>query len=261
MAMSFEEQPRDTALQPGSAAEESGVIRVLYVEDDDNCREAVAEELADHGFEVQSHADGRSLLEQAALAADVIVLDWDLPGTSGIDLLSELRKRGVDLPVVFLTGHGETRHEHLALERGAIDFVDKMRGVAVLARRLRLVAKAVQPAPEPRPDTRMVCGKLVLRPDVGRACWNDVDVGLTVCEYNIVHLLASNVGQPVTYRTIYDAMHYEGFVAGSGDNGYRTNVRSTIKRIRAKFRKCDPGFAEIGNSASIGYCWGMPGAD
>jgi hypothetical protein len=51
--------------------------------------------------------------------------------------------------------------------------------------------------------------------------------------------LVSNVGRWVTYRAIYDCMHY-GFIAGGGDDGYRGNVRSAIKRIRNKFRDLDP---------------------
>ena len=57
----------------------------------------------------------------------------------------------------------------------------------------------------------MVCGKLVLNPNVSRAYWADRDVGLTRGECNIVHLLASNAGRWVTYRAIYDRIHYEGF--------------------------------------------------
>jgi hypothetical protein len=62
----------------------------------------------------------------------------------------------------------------------------------------------------------MVCGKLVLRTSVSRAYWNEVDVGLTVGKYNIVHLLASNVGNYATYRAIYDRLHYEGLTFGAG---------------------------------------------
>ena len=62
----------------------------------------------------------------------------------------------------------------------------------------------------------MTCGKLLLRPDIGRAYWKDADLGLTLGEYNIICLLASNAGRYVTYRAIYDRLHYEGFIAGSG---------------------------------------------
>ena len=77
-----------------------------------------------------------------------------------------------------------------------------------------------------------------------------------VTEFKIVHTLAAHVGSYVSYRAVYDCMHYVGFIAGSGENGYRTNVRSCIKRIRNKFRAIDPEFAEIQNYQSFGYRWG-----
>jgi two-component system response regulator ChvI len=53
-------------------------------------------------------------------------------------------------------------------------------------------------------------------------------------------------------------MRSEGFIAGAGEDGYRANVRSAIKRIRNKFRGCDPAFDEIKNYTSFGYCWRKP---
>jgi two-component system response regulator ChvI len=47
----------------------------------------------------------------------------------------------------------------------------------------------------------------------------------------------------------------EGFVAGDGDIGYRTNVRAFIKRIRQKFKDTDPNFAQIENYPGFGYRW------
>ena len=96
---------------------------------------------------MRSFVDGDSLLGslESAAEADVIVLDWRLPTISGIDLLSELRQRGVSLPVVFLTSHADPAYEKLAFERGALDFIDKTRGVEFLARRLRLVSGPGKP--------------------------------------------------------------------------------------------------------------------
>jgi two-component system response regulator ChvI len=238
----------------------SQIIRVLFVEDDEHYREMLADELATLGFSIQSFADGSALLDSldTAADADVIVLDWSLPKTLGIDLLPQLRRRGVSLPVVFLTGRALTDNESLAFDRGAIDFIDKARGVDILARRLRRAVETANRGMEPQPDKVMVCGKLALRPGISRAYWDRIDVGLTLGEYNIVHLLASNAGRYVTYRAIYDRLHYEGFIAGSGEYGYRANVRSAIKRIRNKFRECDPTFVEITNYTAFGYCWGKP---
>ncbi|MBL6650642.1 MAG: response regulator transcription factor [Reyranella sp.] len=194
---------------------------------------------------------------QFVLTALLTSTSFSWIGASGIDLLSQLRRRGIDSPVVFLTGHTLTSNEILAFERGAIDFIDKTRGGEVLVRRVRLVVDSARPAPtDLQLDESLVCGKLVLKPAIGRVYWNDVDVGLTIGEYNIIYLLASNVGRYLSYRAIYDRMHYEGFIAGTGDDGYRTNVRSIIKRIRNKFREIDHTFEEIKNAAALGYCWG-----
>jgi two-component system response regulator ChvI len=258
-----ENEPGD--IEPGRAGQqlaEAGrdLIRVLHVEDDPNCREVVADQLSDHGFVVRSFADAISLADGLAVSseADIILLDWDLPDVSGIELLVELRQCGVNLPVVFLTGYGFTAQENLAFETGAIDFIDKARGVEVLVRRLRRLLKARKSAAAPPPASLVVCGKLVLNPNVSRAYWNDFDVGLTLVEYNIVDLLASNAGSWVTYRAIYDRVHYEGFIGGSGEGGYRTNVRTLIKRIRKKFLQCDETFAEIENFVGLGYRWTNP---
>jgi two-component system response regulator ChvI len=240
---------------PTNQERKADPIRVLLVEDDEDYREIVGSELSWHGFAVRSFADGDSLLGSldTTAYADVIILDWRLPTISGIDLLPQLRQRGVNLPVVFLTSHADPAYEKLAFERGALDFIDKTRGVEILARRLRLVSEAGKPAA--KADKRIVCGKLVLMPAIGRAYWKEVDVGLTVSEYDIVHFLASNVGRYQAYRTIYDLQYYEGFIAGQGNQGYRTNVRSTIKRIRKKFCELDPTFSEIENSIALGYRW------
>jgi len=232
-------------------------VRVLLVEGVQHDREALAADLSERGFIVQDFADATELFSwlDAAAEADVIILEWELSKTSGIDLLLQLRERGVKLPVAFLTNHTQQANEKLAFERGAVDFIDKARGVEILASRLRLLSGAGQRIPAVQADKPIVCGNLVLRPESSRASWHGVDVGLTVGEYKIAHLLASNAGSYVTYRAIYDRLTYEGFIAGIGDDGYRTNVRSAIRRFRNKFRECDPAFAEIKNFCGVGYGW------
>ena len=124
-------------------------IRLILVDDDDDFREAASAELVDLGFAVESYADGQSLLASVAdgTAADIIVLDWGLPSISGIDLLPRLRREGIQLPVVFLTGRTSQHHEHLAFDRGALDFVDKARGVPILAKRIRVIVESSKRAP------------------------------------------------------------------------------------------------------------------
>lgn len=252
------------AFNPGDSLEVDRRIRLAFVEDDDDFREVVSNELVDNGFDVASFGDGAALLDafgaggDAAGDAEIILLDWSLPSVDGIDILPRLRRIGIALPVVFLTGRSQPDYEKLALDRGAQDFVDKARGVPILAQRLRLIAQSTKrPTLDPEQEDNFHCGRLLLKPGISRAFWGEADLNLTVTEFKIVHLLASNVGRFVTYRAVYDCMHYVGFIAGSGENGYRTNVRSCIKRIRNKFRAIDPEFGEIDNYQSFGYRWGQ----
>jgi two-component system response regulator ChvI len=230
---------------------------LVFVEDDQDFREAAAAELEDLGFEVECFAEGASLLEAFAngATADVIVLDWNLPSLSGIDLIPRLRRAGVLLPVVLLTGKSTPNLENLALDHGALDFVDKTRGLPILAKRIRLILDSAKRPEVMRADEVLDVGRLQLKLRVCRASWGGADVGLTLTEYKIVHLLVSNLGNHLTYRAVYDTMHHEGFIAGSGEEGYRTNVRSCIKRIRNKFRALDGNFACIANYPSFGYRW------
>ncbi|MBS0522204.1 MAG: response regulator transcription factor [Proteobacteria bacterium] len=232
-------------------------MRLVYVEDDQDFREAAAAELEDLGFEVDCFADGASLLDAFAngASADVIVLDWNLPMLSGIELIPRLRRAGVLLPVVLLTGRSTPNLENLALDHGALDFVDKTRGLPILAKRIRLILDSAKKPEVMRAEEVLDVGALQLKLRVCRASWNGADVGLTLTEYKIVHLLVSNLGNHLTYRAVYDTMHHEGFIAGSGEDGYRTNVRSCIKRIRNKFRALDGNFACIANYPSFGYRW------
>ena len=237
-----------------------GVVPVILVDDDDLYCEALSADLADRGFAVTRFADGPSFLAalSGGLAAEVVLLDWFLPQDSGLELLGALRERGIDLPVIFLTGYSVPERELQALHQGAIDFVDKARGVDVLASRLRVIVEGrPRPAAEATPPVEHH-GDLALHPSTLRALWRDRDVGLTVTEYKIVARLVAHKGEVQSYRVLYDTAHYEGFVAGSGEQGHHTNVRSLVKRIRRKFVRIDPGFSEIQNQAHVGYRWRRP---
>jgi two-component system response regulator ChvI len=197
---------------------------------------------------------------QESVDAQVIVLDWKLQSGLGIDLLPLLHEQGIRLPVVFLTGSPAVAAEYAALDLGAVDFIDKARGTAILAKRLRRIVQSnrVQLQAETSASVGsdlIQCGKLALYPDIARAFWDGTDLELTLTEFKIVFLLVSRSGDYVTYRGVYDCVRYSGFVAGNGEDGFRTNVRSSIKRIRNKFRQLDDGFSDIENYPAFGYRW------
>jgi two-component system response regulator ChvI len=235
---------------------EPDVIRVLLIKDDATGREFLANDLSSQGFAVQA-VDLLAGTPDAVRNADVIVFHCDWTKVSSIDLLVILQREAAGIPIVVLTGEASPVGEGLAFDKGAADVIGQSRSSEALGRRLKDVVKAFARTGQPQ-GSGMTCGKLLLRSDISRAYWTDADLGLTLGEYNIVSLLASNAGRYVTYRAIYDRLHYEGFVAGQGADGYRANVRSAIKRIRSKFRHLDPAFDEIENYNSFGYCWKKP---
>jgi len=237
--------------------------RLILVDDDVDFRDAASAELEDLGFSVQSYADGWRLLTElangTAAAADAIVLDWTMPAMSGLDLLKRLRDRGIQAPIVFLTGRSTPTLEGEALDHGALDFVDKMRGLPILAKRIRKILENTQQQPaaakaEPAADMQ-TCGQLTMNGGTSRAFWRGTELDLTLMEFRVVRLLATSVGDFVSYRAVYDVVHHAGFMAGNGDDGYRSNVRSIIKRIRMKFRSIDDSFEQIQNFPSFGYRW------
>jgi two-component system, OmpR family, response regulator ChvI len=243
-AMSVQDEPDSTA---PAAIGHTKLRRVVLVESDQDYREVLTFELLRQGFVVHAFADGASLLGSLATVvdADLAVLDWDLSEMLGIKLMAELQRHGVNLPIVFLSG------------KAAGDDNDRQ----VFVRRLKAAVELARPkAGIPRQEA-LACGKLLLKPEISRAYWNLVDVGITLGEYKIVHLLVSNVGSFVTYRSLYDRLRSEGFIAGSGKDGFRANVRTAIKRIRNKFRACDPAFDEIENYNGFGYRWHKPSGE
>jgi two-component system response regulator ChvI len=205
--------------RPVVPAANAGVRRVVLVEGDQYYREMLTGELLRQGFVVHAFTDGASLLGSLATAvdADLAVLDWDLPRMSGIKLMAELRRQDVNLPIVLLTGQVIAGDENdrcllasrealnadecMAFDQGAIDFIPKSRDREVLVRRLRNLVELVKPKANAALEERLACDRLRLKPETSRAFWNGVDVDLTLGEYKLVHLLVSNAGSFVTYRS------------------------------------------------------------
>lgn len=235
--------------------------RILVVDDERLFRETISMTLADEGFDAVPFDSGAAALDylQQGGAADLVLLDWQMPEMDGLEVLRLMREQNFLLPVIFLTGLGNQVFEEAALSRGAIDFVDKTRSFAIILHRIRLVVEGGKPtAGKPMastPSGQLTLGQLNLRLDTSRAFWRGSMVGLTLTEFNVVRLLAERRGEDVSYREIYDLVHGRGFIAGSGDVGYRANVRALVKRVRQKFKEIDPDFAELENYPGFGYRW------
>ena len=99
---------------------------ILLVDNDAAVCSALSGFLELSGYSVMSFPSAESFLEETdAMVEGVMLLDLRMTGMSGMELQSELRKRGIDLPIIFITGHGDVQISVKAIKAGAIDFLEK----------------------------------------------------------------------------------------------------------------------------------------
>jgi FixJ family two-component response regulator len=99
---------------------------VHLVDDDESLRSALQRLLTAAGYRVRTYASaGEFLLEPPVGATGCLLLDLHMPGPSGLDLQDALKRHGVRLPVIFLTGHGDLPTGVRAMKAGAVDFLTK----------------------------------------------------------------------------------------------------------------------------------------
>jgi FixJ family two-component response regulator len=99
---------------------------IHVVDDDESMRNALLRLLGAAGLEARGYASaGEFLLQPPPDRPGCLLLDVRMPGPSGLDLQAALSRLGVDLPVVFLTGHGDVAVSVSAMKTGAVDFLEK----------------------------------------------------------------------------------------------------------------------------------------
>ena len=98
---------------------------VHVVDDDAAVRRSVSFMLKTSGLQVQSYESGPDLLKKHELEPGCILLDIRMPGMDGLEVQQALRDKGVMLPVIIMTGHGDVSLAVKAMKAGAVDFIEK----------------------------------------------------------------------------------------------------------------------------------------
>lgn len=100
--------------------------RILIVDDEPSNLKILGEELRDRGYTVETANDGSGALNKAETSRpDLIILDFMMPGVSGLDVLRELRKKGNDTPVIMITAYSTVDRAVQAMKEGAYDFITR----------------------------------------------------------------------------------------------------------------------------------------
>ncbi len=170
----------------GCARVHSGVVRVLVAEDDDILGELLAEGLRDRGYVVDLVGDGEMAVRYTrCYEYSVVVLDWLMPGLSGIEVVRRLRRRGAHMPVLMVSDKDDPEDRVAGLDAGADDYMVKPFHFAELFARLR----ALQRRPPDMLPPLLSIGDLECDPASRQVRFGNRRPALTSTELGILEML------------------------------------------------------------------------
>jgi two-component system response regulator AtoC len=168
--------------------------KILAIDDDSIIRTLLTNILTKAGYEVVTAADGESGLELAVSTnPDLVVTDFQMPGISGLEVLTELQRTQPGLPVILLTAHGDVALTIKSIQLGAYDFIEKpiqmqelldvIRNGLEVSRQSRSLAEAISPEARKAIEDNLLVGKTPLMREIfkniGRISLNKVNVLIT----------------------------------------------------------------------------------
>ncbi len=166
--------------------------RVLVVEDESAIAELISINLRHAGFEVTIAGSAtQAQYEVDRVLPDLVVLDWMLPGQSGVALARQWRTtaRTKELPVIMLTARAEEGDKIAGLDAGADDYITKPFSTNELLARIRAVLR--RKAPEAL-DSAVEVGPLLLDPGTRRVSRDGAEVKLGPTEFRLLHFLMTH---------------------------------------------------------------------
>jgi two-component system phosphate regulon response regulator PhoB len=166
--------------------------RVLIVEDEPSIAELISVNLRHNGFQPVWAEDGiAAQRELDAVLPDVILLDWMLPGQSGLALARKWRgdARAKAVPILMLTARGDEPDKVAGLDAGADDYITKPFSTQELLARIRAVLR--RRAPE-QVSGRVAIGALVLDASEHRVSWKERALKIGPTEFKLLHYLMTH---------------------------------------------------------------------
>lgn len=168
-------------------------MRILLVEDETAIARFIAEGLEEEGFAVDVAHNGREGLRLALdnlMDYDLILLDWMLPGVSGIEICRAIRRENKNVPVIFLTAKDTVDDVVFGLETGANDYLRKPFAFEELLARMRVLLRS-----NTGEQNVFRCADIELDVDTHRVTKAGKPVELTQKEFALLELLLRNKGK------------------------------------------------------------------
>ncbi len=229
--------------------------RILVVEDEADVREMIADYLEAHGFAVIPAANAAAadtLVDQAEL----ILLDVNMPGESGVSFARRLQAREPRLPLIFVTAIGDTIDRVVGLELGADDYVAKPFDPRELVARIRAVLRRAASMPASAPpagDSQVAIGRCRLDLAACRLTGPDGEpVPLTAMEFDLLAAFARHPNRALSRDQLLDLAHRRD------GEPFDRSIDIRVTRLRRKV-EADPAHPQaIRTVRGIGYMF-VPG--
>ena len=218
-------------------------MRLFIVEDEKEICDTVAKSLYDAGYEVDTCYDGEEALAGILTENyDLVVLDLNLPGMDGMEILKELRQENEETKVLILSARGQIADKVEGLDAGANDYMEKPFHLQELEARIRSLTrrKFVQK------DVCLESGGIKFDTVRREAYAKGEPVSLTRKESGILEYLLINIGRPVSQEELIE--HVWDATADSFSGAIRVHMSSLRKKLKAKL-----GYDPIQNKVGEGY--------
>lgn len=207
-------------------------MRILVIEDEANIATYLETSLVAEGFKVDIAYDGITGLEKALTGAyAAITLDIMLPGMSGYTVCTELRRAGIDTPILMLTAKNGEYDEADALDMGADDYLSKPFSLVVLVARLRALLRRKGQA-----KTKILeVDGITLDPSTRVVMREGSTIELTPREFTLLEYLLYNAGNALTKTQIINHVWGAGYIGD--ENVAEVYIGYLCKKVDAPFGK------------------------
>ena len=203
-------------------------MRLLVVEDDEKVADALQSGLESEGYEVVVARNGEDAFFRGTTDTfDVILLDLNLPGRDGLEILQALRQQGIHTPVVALTARDTVQDRVHGLDAGADDYLVKPFAFDEVLARVRAVVRRTRTSD----DQRLRVGDLEIDPVTRRVTRGDRIVDLTAKEFEVLRHLALHARQVVSRDALARSVWSETARSTTLDNVMDVHVSRLRRKI------------------------------
>lgn len=221
------------------------MAKILFVEDDTDLADMVLEWLKFEHHAVEWVAEGGAGAERLKFGKyDVIVLDWALPGVSGLDICKQYRSEGGTTPIIMLTGMTTVSNKETGLDSGADDYLTKPFSVKELAARIRALLRRQTSAP----SNMLKIKNLTLDPGKHNVKRNGTEIHLLPKEFALLEFFMRHPDEVFSSDALLQRVwHFDSEATSEA-------VRTCLKRLRRKIDDSDDESASLIQTVPrIGY--------